>query len=108
MRACSVCSRRRLPSRARNQREGGDRRQANPQWSLIPLELSLSPVWAFAFRVEFLKLMPVDGLHHAHPSEHHRPAILRSLGDAMRSRLNLFHTVLGFRDLFCQPCDGIR
>ncbi len=62
---------------------------------------------AFSFRVEFLRLMPVDRLHHAHPGEHHRAAILRGLGDAMRGGLNLFHPVFGFRNLFGQPRDGI-
>jgi hypothetical protein len=52
-------------------------------------------------------MAPVDRLHHAHPGELHRAAILRGLGDAMRGGLNLFHAVLGFRNFFRQPRDGI-
>ena len=33
---------------------------------------------------------PIDRLHHADQGEHHRPAVLRRLSDAMRGGLNLF------------------
>jgi hypothetical protein len=40
-------------------------------------------MWAFLFRVEFHKLVPIDRLHHAHPGECHRTVIFRSRGHAM-------------------------
>jgi hypothetical protein len=56
-------------------------------------------MWAFLFRVEFHKLVPIDRLHHAHPGELQRTTIFGGLGNAMRGRLDLFHVVLGFRNL---------
>ena len=40
--------------------------------------------------------MPIDRLHHAHPGEDHRAAVLCGLSDAMRGGLNLLHSVLSF------------
>jgi hypothetical protein len=58
---------------------------------------------AFAFRIEFLGLVPVDRLHHAHPGELHWTAILCRFSDAMRGGLNLFHLVFCLRHLFREP-----
>jgi hypothetical protein len=62
---------------------------------------------AFLFQTEFYQLVPIDRLHHAHPGEHDRTIILRGLGDGMRGGLHLFHSMFGFRNLFCQPRDRI-
>jgi hypothetical protein len=62
---------------------------------------------AFAFRIELLEPVPADRLHHVHTSEQDRTIILRSLGDAIRSGLILFHPALGFRNFFRKPGDGI-
>ena len=46
---------------------------------------------SFLFRVEFLDLVLVGRLHHAHPCEQHWAAIFRGLGDAMRERPDPWH-----------------
>jgi hypothetical protein len=56
-------------------------------------------MWAFAFRVEFHRLMPIDRLQHADPSKPQRPAIFCSLGDATRGA-----TASGFNGTACFDC----
>ena len=50
--------------------------------SFVPLKFSLSPMGRLARGVELFRTMPIDRLHHADPSEHHR-AIVLSLSPRM-------------------------
>ena len=47
-----------------------------------------------AVQIELANMVAVQRLDHADPSESHRAAILGGLGDAMRSGLNFFRSVL--------------